>query len=80
MTLSWANCSAEGGTIDKPGGGRFFEVGGPLPKGLGLSTALDVSGWSPFADFKRRDSMIERCWSRTDMLLCNCSLIVGSCV
>lgn len=44
MTLSLAKCSAGGGTMDKPGGGLFFEVCGPLPNGLGLSAALWASG------------------------------------
>lgn len=82
MTRSFANCSARGGTIDKPaGGGLFLPFGGPLAKGLGFSMALADSGaLSPFADFSNRDSMIDRCWSRTEMLLCSCSRIVGSCV
>lgn len=61
MTRSFANCSAEGGTIDNPGGGRFFELGGgPLPKTLD-SDGLVPSGPSPLAVFKRRASMMDRC-------------------
>lgn len=63
MTLSFANLSAAGGTIDKPaGGGRFFEDGGgALPKGLGASDGFVASGPSPFADFNKRDSIIDLC-------------------
>lgn len=78
MTRSLANCDAEGGMMERPGGGLFLEVFG-APKGLG-SVDLPVSGPSPLADFCNRDSMIDRCWSRTEMLRWSCSLIAGSWV
>lgn len=82
MTLSFAKRSAAGGTIDKPaGGGRFLDIEGPRAKGFGFSMALaDSDVPSPFADLSNLDSIIDRCWSLTEMLLCNCSLIVGSWV
>jgi hypothetical protein len=61
MTRSCANCSADGGTIDSPGGGRFLElVGGPLPKTLD-SDGLVPSGPSPLAVLRRRASIIDLC-------------------
>lgn len=82
MTLSFAKRSAAGGTMDKPaGGGRFLEVEGARAKGFGFSIPrADSGGPSPLADLRSLDSMIDRCWSLTEILLCSCSLIVGSCV
>ena len=82
MTLSLANCSWEGGTIDKPFGGLFLEVEGVfMPAPNGLSEVLRLpSGSVGLAVFCNLDSMICLCWSRTEMLLCNCCCIVGSCV
>lgn len=66
--------------MDRPGGGLFFVPEFDRPNGLDESGALELSGPSPFADFSSRDSMIDLCWSRTEILRCNCSLIVGSWV
>lgn len=82
MTRSFANCSCEGGTIDKPGGGLFFDVNGVFKlsrKGLG-SDGRDASASGGLVPFCRRSSMMCLCWSRTEMLRCNCSLMVGSWV
>ena len=79
MTRSLANCSWEGGTMDNPFGGLFFEVDGVFmaaPKGL--SEVLLPSGSVGLAVFCSRDSMMCLCWSRTDMLLCSCCCMVGS--
>ena len=68
--------------MERPGGGLFFDVIGvfkPEPKGLSsdvLSPALSVG----LADFCRRDSMMCRCCSRTEMLRCSCSRMLGSWV
>ena len=67
--------------MDSPGGGRFLAVIGvfnpPLPKMVcSRSGAPSV----PLALFCNRDSIICLCCSRTVMLLCNCSCILGSCV
>lgn len=62
MTLSLANCSWDGGTIDKPFGGRFFDVEGvfkPPPKEL--SELLLPSGSVGLAVFCNRDSMMCLC-------------------
>lgn len=87
MTLSLANCSADGALIDKPGGGPFrLEVVGVrvcTPKSV-VSCVLappslvscELPGLTPFC----LASMICLCWSRTSRLLCSCSLIAGSCV
>jgi hypothetical protein len=81
MTRSFANCSAEGGTIDKPGGGRFLdEDPDGLPKALLISADFCPSGPSPLAVFNSLDSMIDLCCSRTDKLRCMCSRMVGSWV
>lgn len=81
MTRSLANCSCDGGTIDKPFGGLFLDVDGVfIAPPNGLSDVLLPSGSVGFAVFCNRDSMICLCWSRTDMLLCNCCCMVGSCV
>lgn len=81
MTRSLANCSAEGGTIDNPGGGRFLdEDPDGLPKGLLISDSFCPSGASPLAVFNSLDSIIDRCCSRTDRLRWMCSRMVGSWV
>jgi hypothetical protein len=82
IILSFAKRSAAGGTMDKPaGGGLFLEIEGARAKGFGFSIPLaDSGGPSPLADLSSLDSMIDRCWSLTEILLCNCSLMVGSCV
>ena len=50
MTRSFANCSAEGGTIDSPGGGRFLDIDPvDLPNGLVISDGFCPSGPSPLA-------------------------------
>ena len=82
MTLSFWNCSADGGMIDRPAGGLFLDVEGvfrPPPKAM-CSELLVPSGSMGFAVFCSLDSMICLCWSRTEMLLCSCSRIVGSWV
>lgn len=76
-TRSFANWEAEGGTIDSPAG-RFFEVVGVFESKRFDSDGFTPSGPSPFAVFCNRDSIIDLCWSRTEILRCNCSLIVGS--
>ena len=76
---SFANRSAAGGTIESPGGGRFLVLGGGAFPELSESD-LEISAASPLADFKSRCSMMFRCCSRTDKLLCSCSRIVGSSV
>jgi hypothetical protein len=84
MTLSVANCSCEGGTIERPGGGLFLDdVPGVFspPSELPSPVLAPPSTLSPgFAVFWSRDSMMDLWWSRTDMLRCSCSLMVGSCV
>ena len=78
MTRSLANWEADGGTIERPGGGRRFEpvFGMPIkPESNGAP-----SGPSSLADFCSRASIIDRCCSRTDILRWSCSLITGSCV
>lgn len=80
MTLSSAKVAADGATMDSPGGGRFLlDFGAAEPKRFD-SEGLTESGPSPLADFCRRDSIMERCWSLTEILLCSCSLMLGSCV
>jgi hypothetical protein len=67
--------------MDKPGGGRFFDAvtGCLLPFAVvGVSPILGVSEGSPLAERRRRDSMMERCCSLTDILRCSCSRMVGS--
>lgn len=56
--------------MDNPaGGGRFLLVGRPRVNGVELSPGLALSGGgSPLADLRSLDSIIDRCWSRTDML------------
>lgn len=76
-TLSFANCDAEGGTMERPGGGRFL-LNFSEPKGLDSGSFESLP--SPLADFCSLDSMMDRCWSRTAMLRCNCSCRPGSCV
>lgn len=62
MTLSLANCSWDGGTMDKPLGGLFFDVEGVFsPPPNGLSEVLLPSGSVGFAVFCNRDSMICLC-------------------
>ena len=62
MTRSLANCSCEGGTIDSPFGGLFFEVDGVfIAPPNGLSVVFRPSGSVGFAVFCSRDSMICRC-------------------
>lgn len=69
MTRSLANCEADGGTIDKPGGGRFLDEDGVLREPNRFdSEGLMPSGPSPLAVFCRRDSIIDLCWSLTEML------------
>jgi hypothetical protein len=82
MTLSLANCSWDGATMLSPGGAFLLDVpgvlGGKPPNSL--SFALSIGASPGFAVCCNRDSMSCLCCSRTEMLRCNCSLIVGSCV
>jgi hypothetical protein len=83
MTLSFANCSCEGATIMRPGGAFLLVVAGVfMPPGpaSSLSLALSIGASPGFAVCSNLDSMICLCCSRTEILRCNCSLIVGSCV
>jgi hypothetical protein len=81
MTRSFANCSAEGGTIDSPGGGRFLDIDPVgLPNGLDISDGFCPSGPSPLAVLSNLDSIMDLCCSRTDRLRCMCSRMVGSWV
>jgi hypothetical protein len=81
MTRSFANCSAEGGTMDSPGGGRFLDMDPvDLPNGLVVSDGFCPSGPSPLAVLSNLDSMMDLCCSRTDRLRCMCSRMVGSWV
>lgn len=65
--------------MDRPAGAAFiFDA-------VFGSSRLDSEGFvpsgpSPLADFCRRDSMMERCWSRTATLRCSCSRMAGSWV
>ena len=62
MTLSLANCSWDGGIMDKPFGGLFFDVEGVFkPPPNGLSDVFLPSGSVGFAVFCKRDSMMCRC-------------------
>jgi len=65
-----------------PGGGFLFDVPGVLAGNppSSLSLALSIGASPGFAVCCNLASMICRCCSRTEMLRCNCSLIVGSCV
>lgn len=67
--------------MDSPGGGLRRVEGVLDPPAAEWSPGLlDGSASLGRAERCRRDSMICRCWSRTEMLRCNCSRIVGSCV
>lgn len=78
---SLANCEADGGTIESPGGGlRFKEPGLDGPNRLESEGAIAPSDASSLPGLFSRASIIDLCWSRTLRLLCSCSLIIGSCV
>ena len=67
--------------MERPGGGRFLEVMGVLrPEPKGLSSEVRSPPSEGLAVFCSRDSIMCRCWSRTEMLRCNCSRILGSWV
>ena len=91
MTLSFANCWCGGGTIVKldggplrradPGGLSLLEFRSPRAEAGPSSLSLPLLPSSPgLACRFSRDSIIERCWSRTDILLCSCSRMAGSWV
>jgi hypothetical protein len=65
-----------------PGGAFLLDVpgvlGGKPPSSL--SFALSIGASPGFAVCCNLDSMMCLCCSRTEILRCNCSLIVGSCV
>lgn len=77
MTRSLANWEADGGTMDKPGGLRLDDLAGPNKV---ESDGLVPLGTSSLGFLCNLDSMIDLCWSRTERLLCNCSLKTGSYV
>jgi hypothetical protein len=66
--------------MESPGGGLFFDVMGVFKPDVngpsGLSPPLSVA----FEDFCSRDSINCLCLSLTEMLLCSCSNMLGSCV
>jgi hypothetical protein len=67
----------------RPGGAFRRDVAGVfMPPGPGMEPSLALSeGASPgFAVCCSLDSISWRCCSRTEMLRCSCSLIVGSWV
>lgn len=81
MTRSLAKRSAGGGTIDKPGGGLFFALATVLLVAEpGASIVFPESGASPRADLSSLAWIIDRCWSRTEILRSNCSRMAGSSV
>jgi hypothetical protein len=67
----------------RPGGAFLLVVAGVfMPPGpaISLSLALSIGASPGFAVCNNLDSIICLCCSRTEILRCNCSLIVGSCV
>jgi hypothetical protein len=83
ITRSLANCSAEGGAIDSPGGGPFLRpvIGVFMPdlKELLSGPCRGVSA-SPFLPPLLLASMSFLCCSRTLMLRSSCSRMDGSWV
>jgi hypothetical protein len=63
-----------------PGGAFLLDVPGVLAGKPPNSFALSMGASPGFVVCCNLDSMICLCCSRTEMLRCNCSLMVGSCV
>jgi len=80
ITLSCANCSCDGATMLSPGGAFLLDVPGVLAGKPPSSFALSIGASPGLAVCCNLCSMSCLCCSRTEMLRCSCSLIVGSCV
>lgn len=71
----------DGGPLRRADPGGLSLLGLRSARAEGGPSSLSLPPSSPgLACRFNRDSIMERCWSRTDMLLCNCSRMAGSWV